>query len=1204
MSFFDDDNVAGRTLVQIASRGNAIIAELLRLSDNVPGVFDPAKDEERDNVHFKPVLLDFSFLNPKNQEKIENALSRDKDLSLLDEEFKETHLEILDRFYRLFDSMYQYWVDVNQFFVDLKNEVYIEFTVEGLLRDRTGKQLVAEVVYLFGVMLLLLDERMDGISRERILTAYFRYRGHFAEDNLVHVLRLCRATKRPKDPNERIPVGYPNEYLTRFALPQDIIGLIIGTLSNDDVYNKLAHYPLPEHRSVALAEQAAMLYVILLLEKDTATLSKGDTKMRELVDRHFPDNWVLPYYMGYVVDLTQQWTNFKAAKKALKNVVDKRQVQLTRDAHSVNVVKYRAELKEHLLEGVMDEQYAVEKTPQLLALMRNCHAALRWLVLHMASTDRDLLVLVCPPGTEDQVKEGVMHLLVDMAQLRVRLKNLLQKLVSERETQWQEDQQMASDSMQDLSLYFSGSHQLGRGQKSDEQLEQYFAKMKTRVDDLDFTKDPTLVGRKIQGLIQALQEVEAYHQVASSKKMCYFLDDVRTTLRNMIRTVNVRADSLDTLSAVGELSYAWQLIDQYRGLMQTHIQNNPRRVLRLRSLFLTLVSVLEIPLSRIYQAQSPDLESVSQYYSDKLVTFVRSVLQVIPINIFHKLSSIAKIQTEELPSIPNKVARKSLQDLECGAERMKVAKLSHQISLFMKGILEMDTTYMGVSLVDPQDVLKDGIRKEVVNKIVNILYGVLVFNSNPSHIEFELALTRVQSEMRGFRLSFEYIQDYIDIPALQMFYSEFDRIVAFNLEQDENLYLTKKILSQESKHQDPLCPIPLGNQKYSGGTFLGRSVRALRELSHPRSAIFALGGWWDASGNELVGVSTFSKLRGALGVAGLAGCCALLGFEVVKKLQSVFTLISDFMGGVNAGNDGMVGFFNRVLEQIAPSFSLPGQQGGGRGESAVGKVLQAAIQRVEPITGRILELLCEIGQLQLLRQHMAGELTFAAKLESARLFDHLSTLDRALANTSKDDTVDPEMLHSQPAKKLLKDTSRFLHGMGFENALARVYLTLPLNSSHTINHVETVLLFAVLSPMCLDRLSYSDEFQTLIQKRVKKEREMVLDGGPLAAGLVTVLQQMHHSRTHAFCALLGQHLRASIHGSVVLPSPDQAVNSAYGCMTVDGVFPQNAAVLLGLVDQISRLRGANFDAFAAVVPRYLLDTYRAVAGKSFAAPKS
>ena len=46
-------------------------------------------------------------------------------------------------------------------------------------------------------------------------------------------------------------------------------------------------------------------------------------------------------------------------------------------------------------------------------------------------------------------------------------------------------------------------------------------------------------------------------------------------------------------------------------------------VLKLRATFLKLASILQLPLVRIGQCQSPDLVSVSEYYSGELVAFVR-----------------------------------------------------------------------------------------------------------------------------------------------------------------------------------------------------------------------------------------------------------------------------------------------------------------------------------------------------------------------------------------------------------------------------------------------------------------------------------------------------------------------------------------------------------------------------------------------------
>lgn len=53
---------------------------------------------------------------------------------------------------------------------------------------------------------------------------------------------------------------------------------------------QIVAYPNPEHRSTALATQAAMLYVILFFAPQI--LHTQQAQMREIVDKHFPDNWV------------------------------------------------------------------------------------------------------------------------------------------------------------------------------------------------------------------------------------------------------------------------------------------------------------------------------------------------------------------------------------------------------------------------------------------------------------------------------------------------------------------------------------------------------------------------------------------------------------------------------------------------------------------------------------------------------------------------------------------------------------------------------------------------------------------------------------------------------------------------------------------------------------------------------------------------
>lgn len=76
------------------------------------------------------------------------------------------------------------------------------------------------------------------------------------------------------------------------------------------VVHGLKAFPQPEHRSIALAKQASMIYMILYLAPNI--LHSEFAVMREIVDKHFPDNWVIPYYLGYTVDLSIEWDRYKA----------------------------------------------------------------------------------------------------------------------------------------------------------------------------------------------------------------------------------------------------------------------------------------------------------------------------------------------------------------------------------------------------------------------------------------------------------------------------------------------------------------------------------------------------------------------------------------------------------------------------------------------------------------------------------------------------------------------------------------------------------------------------------------------------------------------------------------------------------------------------------------------------------------------------
>lgn len=74
----------------------------------------------------------------------------------------------------------------------------------------------------------------------------------------------------------------------------------------------------------------------------------------------------------------------------------------------------------------------------------------------------------------------------------------------------------------------------------------------------------------------------------------------------MIRTINVKEEVLIQIQIIGDLSYAWYIIDNYTQFMQNLIKKDPGLVKKLRATFLKLASALDLPLVRIGEAGSED----------------------------------------------------------------------------------------------------------------------------------------------------------------------------------------------------------------------------------------------------------------------------------------------------------------------------------------------------------------------------------------------------------------------------------------------------------------------------------------------------------------------------------------------------------------------------------------------------------------------
>lgn len=90
---------------------------------------------------------------------------------------------------------------------------------------------------------------------------------------------------------------------------------------------------------------------------------------------------------------------------------------------------------------------------------------------------------------------------------------------------------------------------------------------------------------------------------------------------------------------------------------------------------------------------------------------------------------------------------------------------------------------------------------------------------------FEVQLSKLGARLDGFRRSFEYIQDYVNIYGLRMWQEEFSRIINYNVEQESNMFLQKKIYDWQSVYQSDAIPIPKFAPKDAQSVnFMGRLV--------------------------------------------------------------------------------------------------------------------------------------------------------------------------------------------------------------------------------------------------------------------------------------------------------------------------------------------------------------------------------------------
>ena len=117
------ESLCGKDFLQLLAQGSGIVAELLRLSNNIPKIFLNPEDE---GIQYKDMLFEFEYL--RNSDLFEEKISRIPEYEQLEENLFDRYSGLIKRFMDLFESIISYTNTLNKLMKDIdeNNANYVE----------------------------------------------------------------------------------------------------------------------------------------------------------------------------------------------------------------------------------------------------------------------------------------------------------------------------------------------------------------------------------------------------------------------------------------------------------------------------------------------------------------------------------------------------------------------------------------------------------------------------------------------------------------------------------------------------------------------------------------------------------------------------------------------------------------------------------------------------------------------------------------------------------------------------------------------------------------------------------------------------------------------------------------------------------------------------------------------------------------------
>ncbi|KAL4192213.1 hypothetical protein AMTRI_Chr06g171230 [Amborella trichopoda] len=1085
-------------LLNFTCCAQTLISELLLLSGRVPHEFGDSR--------FDSVLFDLRYLD--SPDDFEEKIESNSHLAALDDQLRETCSVFLQRFLLLMNGIALYYRDLVKYLNDLQEGVYVQSTLDSVLEMQRCRQLLSESLVLFGVLLLLLEHRMGGTLREKLLVAFMRLDGSFGTSNLDLIRLLCRAyapgpgSSFPSStafmPSQcvllkssfgsMISVQKPEDLFARFPFPKTVVDSIVSCLLHDDLYSQICHYPDPEHRTVALATQAGYLYILLCYSPH---FLHDAFVMREIVDRLFKDSWVVPIFMYFTIDLSLSWEKYKVARSSLSFCLSPANVRDICQMHYAKVKDLSSKITSAKSDITRSVDYVLSNSQTLLSLVRNCNVSLRWLFLHRSTSNKKLRDIVISVGDAQQIGEDAMIILfLETSKVEFEVKKLYSELLGGKDSQWKQSKNKAAHNMLQLSEYLSSSGNLSSEFK-DESLKGWFGDLSSQINSLDY-KTTTNVGQKLNHMIFALKEVGSFHQIEGDFQVKQHLCEIQTYLQDMLKTLSLQKRTLDTISVISNSTYVWGFVGSFVEKLHKSIEKDSSTVLKLQPFFLKLHSMLEAPVFRLSQGNSVDLQFVSEYYSSELVAYICAILEIIPVTMFNILNDDFACNLQPL-NFQYRMEKDNLQNLLVIDTQYQLAKAATRIATLSKGILCMSRTFQGIIDLDVAKWLEREIRKELSKRISNILNS---FRLLPS-VKLQELEENVRALMVSLHTQFQLLEillGFVHVQGQHIWEEELTFILNHSLQQEYCKYV-------ERRKQDLCCMQEINNLS-NPETFLGRLLHQILLLTHPSQSMFLepMSGWFDAGGHELLGLHFFDLFESCVGPFGLSSLDCALYFLIVGHLEQALSGLRSLL------DTRFMEDFEALGNALGPATSIP-----LLGLSSYDRI----IKMTEKSWEQWVVCLAYVGQLQLLRCVISSKLKSACKVNAGAVSFAVEQLVDSLFHCNGKD-VD----HERPSQEKYTDMESFLHQMNKQRMLCGSLSPLRIqyiagSPPSQIGRFASIVTISQLSRYVLD---------IHLGALTCRTKKLVLDFCPLIIGLGTFLRQ-NDSSMRDYVKYMGQYVR-------------------------------------------------------------------------------